>query len=43
LNFIVALDEIWYGGDAIVGDLDATTFNAKASTILKWLGFKIVR
>jgi hypothetical protein len=32
--------EIWYGGNAIQGDLDAINFNSTASTILKWLRFK---
>jgi hypothetical protein len=35
LNKLVDLDEILYGGDAIVGDLDAIIFNPIASTILK--------
>jgi hypothetical protein len=34
------LDEILYGGDAIVGDLDEIIFNPTASAILKWLRFK---
>jgi hypothetical protein len=34
--------EIWYGGNAIQGDLDAVTFNPISSTILKWLRVKVV-
>jgi hypothetical protein len=37
---MVDIYEIWYGGNAIRGDLDAITFNSTASTILKWLRFK---
>jgi hypothetical protein len=37
------LDETLYRGDATEGDLDAVTFNSIASTILKWLGFKVLR
>jgi hypothetical protein len=37
------LDELLYGVDAIAGDLGATTFNPIASTILKWLRFKVLR
>jgi hypothetical protein len=40
---LVELDEILYGSDAIVGDLNAITFNPIPSTILKWLRFRIVR
>jgi hypothetical protein len=29
--------------DAIVGDLDAITFNPIAASILKWLKFRILR
>jgi hypothetical protein len=36
------LDEILCGGDAMVGNFDATTFNPIALTILKWLRFKVV-
>jgi hypothetical protein len=36
------LDEILCGGDAMVGNLDATTFNPIALTILKWLRFKVM-
>jgi hypothetical protein len=34
--------EIWYGGIAIQGDLDAITFIPMASIILKFLRFKVV-
>jgi hypothetical protein len=34
--------EIWYGGNAIQGDLDAVIFNPICSTILKWLRFEVV-
>jgi hypothetical protein len=36
------LDEVLDGGDAIFENLHATT-NPTASTILKWLRFKVVR
>jgi hypothetical protein len=35
--------EIWYGGNAIQGDLDAIIFNPIASIILKLLKFKVGR
>jgi hypothetical protein len=35
--------EIWYGGNAIQGDLDAIKFNPIASITLKLLSFKAVR
>jgi hypothetical protein len=35
--------EIWYGDNAIQGDLDAIIFNPIASIILKLLRFKVVR
>jgi hypothetical protein len=35
--------EIWYGGIAIQGELDAIIFNPIASTILKWLNIKLSR
>jgi hypothetical protein len=41
LNQLVDLNEM-YGDDAIAGDVDALTFNPIASTILKWLQFKVV-
>jgi hypothetical protein len=34
--------EIQYGANAIEGDLDAIIFNPIASTVLKWLRFKVV-
>jgi hypothetical protein len=37
---VVDFHEIWYGGNAIEGDLDAVVFNPISSTILKWLRFK---
>jgi hypothetical protein len=37
---LVDLYDIWYGGDAIQGDLDVIIFNSIASIILKWLRFK---
>jgi hypothetical protein len=40
LNRLVDFREIWYGGNAIQGDLDAIIFNPTSSTILKWLRFK---
>jgi hypothetical protein len=43
LNRLVEVHEIWYGGNAIQGDLDAIIFNPRASIILKLLRFKIVR
>jgi len=39
---LVDFHEIWYGGNAIQGDLDAVIFNPISSTILKWLRFKVV-
>jgi 4-hydroxy-L-threonine phosphate dehydrogenase PdxA len=39
---MVDLYDIWYGADAIQGDLDAIIFNPIAKTILKWLKFKVV-
>jgi hypothetical protein len=35
-------NEIWYGGNAIQGDLDVIIFNPISSTILKWLRLKVV-
>jgi hypothetical protein len=43
LNLLIALYDILEGGDAIAEDVDAITFNPIASTILKWLGFRVVR
>jgi hypothetical protein len=40
LNHLVDFHEIWYGCDAIQGDLDAITFIPIVPTILKWLRFK---
>jgi hypothetical protein len=40
---LVDLDEILYGGVAIVGDIDVITYNPIASAILKWMTFKFVR
>jgi hypothetical protein len=42
LNRLADFNEIWYGGNAIQGYLDAVTFNAISSTILKWLWFRVV-
>jgi hypothetical protein len=42
LNRLEHLDEILYGGDGIMRDLDVITCNPIASTILKWLRFKFV-
>jgi hypothetical protein len=40
LNHMTDIHEIWLGGDAIKGDLDAVIFILIVSTILKWLRFK---
>jgi hypothetical protein len=37
---LVDFHDIWWGGDAIQGHLDAIIFNPIASTTLKWLRFK---
>jgi hypothetical protein len=37
------IHEIWYGSNAIQGDLDAINFNSIASIVLKLLRFKVVR
>jgi hypothetical protein len=37
---LVDFHDIWWGGDAIQGNLDAVTFNPIGSTISKWLRFK---
>jgi hypothetical protein len=42
LNRTVDFHEIWYGGSAIQGNLDAIIFIPILSTILKWLRFKVV-
>jgi hypothetical protein len=42
LTRLVDLHEIWRRGNAIQGDLEAIIFNPIASTILKWLRFKLV-
>jgi hypothetical protein len=42
LNRLVEFHEIWYGGNAIQGYLDAKNFNPIASIILKVLRFKDV-
>jgi hypothetical protein len=39
----VDFHEIWYVGDAIEGDLDATFFNLVFSAIPKWRTFKLLR
>jgi hypothetical protein len=39
---LVDLHDIWQGGNAIQGVLDAVIFNPIFSTILKWLRFKVV-
>jgi hypothetical protein len=41
LNRLVDFQEIWYGRDDIEGDHDAIIFNPTASTVLKWLRFRI--
>jgi hypothetical protein len=41
LNRFLDFHEIWYGGDAIQGDLDAVIFNPIASIILKFFRFKV--
>jgi hypothetical protein len=43
LNRLVDLDEILYGDDDIEDDLDSMLFNPAASTISKWLTFKLMR
>jgi hypothetical protein len=43
LKGLVDMNEIWYGGNAIQGGLDAMYFNTIASIILKLLTFKFVR
>jgi hypothetical protein len=42
LNRLVDFHEIWYGGNAIQENLDATIFNPISSTVLKWLRFKVI-
>jgi hypothetical protein len=39
----VEFHEIWYGGNAIQGNLDAIIFNPIASIVLKLLRFEVVR
>jgi hypothetical protein len=39
---LVELDKTLYGGDAIAGNLDVTTFNSISSTILKCLRYSFV-
>jgi hypothetical protein len=39
---LVEFNEIWHGGNAIQGDLDAIIFNPIVSIILKLLRFKFV-
>jgi hypothetical protein len=43
LNSLVDIHEIWKADDAIQEDLDVIIFNPIASTILKWLRFKLVK
>jgi hypothetical protein len=43
LNLLVDLDEILYGDDDIEGDLGSMLLNLVASTIPKWLTFKLLR
>jgi hypothetical protein len=43
LNRLVDFHEIWYGGNAIQGDLEALIFNPIASIVLILLRFKAVR
>jgi hypothetical protein len=40
---LIDFHEIWYGGNAIQGDLDANIFTPIASIILKILRLKFVR
>jgi hypothetical protein len=40
LNRLVDFHKIWYGGDAIQGDIEAIIITPTASTILKWLRLK---
>jgi hypothetical protein len=40
---VVVFHEIWYGLNAIQGDVDAIIFNPIASIILTLLRFKVVR
>jgi hypothetical protein len=40
---MVDFHEIWYGGNAIQGDLDGIIFNPIVSIILKSVRFKVVR
>jgi hypothetical protein len=37
------LDEILYGHDAIEDELESILFNSVASTISKWMTFKLLR
>jgi hypothetical protein len=39
---LVDFHEIWYGGNAIQGELNTVIFNPVFSTILKWLRFEVV-
>jgi hypothetical protein len=40
---LVGFNEIWYGGNAIQGDLDAIIFNPIALIILELLRFTVGR
>jgi hypothetical protein len=42
LNRLVDFHEIWYGGNAIQGDLEAIIFNPTSAAVLKLLRFKVV-
>jgi hypothetical protein len=42
LNRFVDLDDILYGGDTIVGDIDMITSNIMDSIILKWYRLKFL-
>jgi hypothetical protein len=43
LNCFVNLDEIMYGGDDVVDDIDSIRLNLLASTTPIWRTFKILR
>jgi hypothetical protein len=43
INWFVDLEDLLYGGDDIVGYLDATTPNPIAPTSSKWLRFKVLK
>jgi hypothetical protein len=43
VNWLIDLDEILIGDDAVIGGRNVMTFNQIASTFLKLLGFKFVK